>query len=39
VQQGGSAGVLPDIRLVMNYELPILKGRLARQLRAWWQKD
>ena len=39
VQQSGTAGLLPDIRLIMNYELPLLKGRLARQLRAWWQKD
>ena len=39
VQQSGSAGLLPDIRLIMNYELPVLKGRLERRLRAWWQKD
>jgi hypothetical protein len=39
VQQSGTAGVLPDIRLIMNCERPLLKGRLARGLRAWWQKD
>jgi len=38
-QQSGTAGLLPDIRLIMNYELPVLKGRLARRLRAWWEKD
>ena len=39
VQQTGVSGLLPDIRLIMNYELPVLQGRLARRLRAWWEED
>lgn len=39
VQQNGVAGLFPDIRLIMNYELPVLRGGLARGLRAWWEED
>jgi hypothetical protein len=39
VQQAGVSGLLPDIRLIMNYELPVLRGRVARRLRAWWEED
>ncbi len=39
VQQTGVSGLLPDIRLIMNYDLSVLRGRLARRLRAWWEED
>jgi outer membrane OprD family porin len=39
VQRVGVSGLLPDIRLTMNYELPVLRRALMRRLRAWWEKD
>jgi hypothetical protein len=39
VQQANVAGLLPDVRLIMNYDLPVLRGGLARRLRAWWEED
>jgi len=39
VEQSGTHGLLPDIRLIMDYEIPVLRGALVRRIQEWWKQD